>query len=166
MKFDQEDRYFIKLQFLPREETKLDKNVLEKTECAVLLSQFSFDQLLDFQMAYTIFDRDEDNLILFSDFDKDSSFAYVEHGQIESVATVRIRNKTPIIFYSGNVEYRNMAVLTIMASRALKKKQYPGLVLCVNRESVADTLKKIYGNRVELLSHVENFKEELWKQIM
>ena len=166
MKFDQEDRYFIKIHFLSEGETKLNKSVLEKTGCAVMLSEFTFDQLLDFHLAYTIFGRDEDNIILFSDYDKDASFAYVEHGQIESVAAVRIQSKTPIIYFLGNVEFRNLAVLTLMASRALKKKKYTELVLCVNSKSVADTLKKILGNRVEMLSHVENFKEELWKQIL
>ncbi len=163
MKFDQEDRYFIKIHFLSGGEMKLNKSILEKTGCAVMLSEFSFDQLLDYHLAYTIFDREEDNIILFSDYDKDTSFAYVEHGQIESVAVVRFRNKTPIIYYSGNVEYRNLAVLTLMVSRALKKKKYTELVLCVIRKSVADTLKKIFGNRIEMLSHVENYKEELWK---
>ena len=166
MKYDQEDRYFIKIHFLPKGETELNKSVLEKTGCAVALSEFSFDQLLDFHMAYSIYDRDEDNIILFSDYDKDASFAYVEHGQIESVAVVRILNKTPIIYYSGNLEFRNLAVLTLMAARALKKKKYTELALCVNSKSSADTLKKIFGDRFEMLSHVENFKEELWKQIL
>jgi len=166
MKFNQEDRYFIKIHFLSEGETKLNKSVLEKTGCAVMLSEFTFDRLLDFYLAYTIFDRAEDNIILFSDYDKHASFAYVEYGRIESVAAVRIRNKTPIIYYSGNTEFRNLAVLTLMACRALKKKKYKEAVLCVDSKSVADTLKKILGNRVEELSHVENFKEELWKQIL
>ncbi len=166
MKFDQEDRYLVKIHFLPEGEAKLSESVLEKTGCAVKLSEFTFDQLLDFHMANAIFDRVEDNIILFSDYDKDASFAYVEHGQIESVATVRIRDKTPIIYYSGNVEFRNLAVLTLMASRALKKKKYPELVLCVGSKSSVDTLQKIFENRAEMLSHVENFKEELWGQIL